>query len=164
LAFKYKVKSADQAICHDAFHDGLTFLQAANTIAVSKAEFKVLLAVISAALDDLNLQLVPGTNSEWIEQLVPTYKQLKVHVEESLVKLKNSASFTKSKPVPKTNILDHVNPLVKRESSGQLNWQPSYVSKKYMNSSPSTLIGAEIESSDKSKTITSGDLCHCIIC
>lgn len=53
-ALKYTVKSADQAISRGAFSDGLSYLQIARPLAVSRAELHVLLEVVNAALRDLS--------------------------------------------------------------------------------------------------------------
>jgi hypothetical protein len=56
-AFKYKVKSADQAISRGAFSDGLHFTQSAAELAESKAEIVMLLKIISMAVRDLGQML-----------------------------------------------------------------------------------------------------------
>lgn len=53
LAFKYEIKAADQAISRGAFSDGLFFLEAAQKMAVTKPELKVLSDVIARALRDI---------------------------------------------------------------------------------------------------------------
>ena len=59
-AFKYKVKAADQAISRGAFNDGLIFAQSASGLGISKAELRVLLEVITSALQDLAPAPTPG--------------------------------------------------------------------------------------------------------
>lgn len=53
LAFMYEIKAADQAISRGAFSDGLSFLEAAQKVAVTKPELKVLNDVIARALRDI---------------------------------------------------------------------------------------------------------------
>lgn len=49
----YEIKAADQAISRGAFSDGLSFLEAAQKVAVTKPELKVLNDVIARALQDI---------------------------------------------------------------------------------------------------------------
>jgi class 3 adenylate cyclase len=56
LAFKYRVKAADQAISRGAFSDGFRFTQAAADLAESKPELNMLLKVISMAIRCISKQ------------------------------------------------------------------------------------------------------------
>ena len=53
-AFKYTSKSADLAIRHAAFSEGLIYLQTAKTMLLTKIEYKSLLKIIDLAITDLN--------------------------------------------------------------------------------------------------------------
>lgn len=56
LAFKYRVKAADQAISRGAFSDGYRYTQAAADLAESKPELNMLLKVISMAIRCISRQ------------------------------------------------------------------------------------------------------------
>lgn len=76
-AFKYELKSADQAIAQGAFTEGLDFARAAYMLAETKAEYSILLDVLVAGLEDLALARSPNPpqtprESSWQQPLTPT--------------------------------------------------------------------------------------------
>lgn len=56
-AFKYELKSADQAIAEGAFVEGLEFAKSALSIAEHQAELYILLDVLNAGLEDMAYNL-----------------------------------------------------------------------------------------------------------
>jgi len=138
LAFKYKVKAAEQAICRGAFNDGLNFVDKAAKMAVTKSELRVLIAVISRALDDLSPQLKKSNGkvrrlsvnrSNALTCTIAAYMQLKINAEAALDKVSKSSNVTAKlssdaevSPIPVSNRI-----IVSRQPSAKLNWQPSYV-------------------------------------
>lgn len=52
-AFKYTVKSADQAIYRGAFADGLEFVENASKLEATSADLSILVQVIERAIEDL---------------------------------------------------------------------------------------------------------------
>lgn len=161
LAFKYKVKAADQAISRGAYNDGYQFAQSAAKLAVSKEELRVLLLVINRAVRDLsntipNLAAIGSTrrksvaangngvngnptvqdliksNAPEAQRMMP-YVQLKVQTEAALEKLSKGA--VKSDDAAASG---HKNRLIiNKQPSGKLNWQPSYVASKMLDDSDS---------------------------
>ena len=154
LAFKYKVKSADQAICRGAFSDGLTFLQASATVAVAKAELRVLIDVINRAINDLQLILSPPSKgsskkdrkfakrladislcldeSDIIKRIME-YDALKIEVEASLTRMSHPSM---ADTVGTANAVSMASQKMssakfKKQLSSKLNWQPSYVASKF---------------------------------
>eukprot|EP00981_Chlorochromonas_danica_P015276 scaffold11522_cov239-Ochromonas_danica.AAC.3 len=150
-AFKYAVKAADQAVSRGAFGDGLRFAQIASTMAINKAELKVLLLVISRALHDIGptvslaqtnrRQSITSSNKS-PHRLLPTgpgagisaaansrvsaYLQLKVNTEAALDKISRNVSVK-----PEEAATGNKNRLViSKQPSARLNWQPSYVASK----------------------------------
>lgn len=138
LAFKYKVKAADQAISRGAFNDGLQFAQSAAKLAVSKEELRVLLMVISRAVRDItaangglnatnsstgrrmsstfNAGGTPNNaennfgNSE-VSQRMSTYIQLKISTEAALEKLsKGAVKSEEVTPGNKNRLVIHKQP------------------------------------------------------
>lgn len=55
LAFKYSIKSADQAVSVGAYDDGVRFAREAYEKASNKSEFRVLLKVLDAGLEDIRV-------------------------------------------------------------------------------------------------------------
>lgn len=162
LAFKYKVKAADQAISRGAYNDGFQFAQSATKLAVSKEELRVLLQVINRAVRDLsnimpNLAAIGSTrrrsisgtgtglngnpsvqelinsNAPEAQRMMP-YLQLKIQTEAALEKLSKVAVRPEDASGSGTK-----NRLVlnTKQPSGKLNWQPSYVASKLMDDSDS---------------------------
>jgi len=138
LAFKYKVKAADQAICRGAFNDGLMFVDKAARMAVSKSELRVLIAVISRALDDLSPQLqkthgkvrrLSFNRSNALTNTIAAYMQLKINAEAALDKVSKSsnisAKISSDAEMPLSPVSNRI--IVSRQPSAKLNWQPSYV-------------------------------------
>lgn len=139
LAFKYKVKAADQAISRGAFSDGYSFVETAATLAVTRPELKVLVDVLSRALRDLNptgqrqqssigRRMSRSFNiSNPFDQSagrISAYMQLKINTEIKLEKLTVTPTKDSS---GKAGFRAH--------HSAQLNWQPSYVMSKMLDSS-----------------------------
>lgn len=139
LAFKYKVKAADQAISRGAFNDGLAFVQEAATLAVSKPELKVMVDVISRALRDLapvntgklthavrRLSRQFNSSQEFDQNSrIAAYLQLKLSLEAQLEKLVGPKPLDKGGPGGPRNPA-----LINKQPSARLNWQPSYVASK----------------------------------
>ena len=137
LAFKYKVKAADQAISRGAFNDGLQFAQSAAKLAVSKEELRVLLMVISRAVRDIsaanggttgarrmsttfnnlgtsnsnsNAESNFNNNTE-VGQRMSTYIQLKISTEAALEKLsKGAVKSEEVTPGNKNRLVIHKQP------------------------------------------------------
>lgn len=138
LAFKYHIKAADQAISRGAFNDGLKFVDTASNLAVSKLELRVLIAVVSRALDDLNPQInknisgksrrVSFNRSKTITNTIAAYMQLKINAEAAFGKVSKTSSG-KNAPIeggiPLPTATNRI--LVSRQPSAKLTWQPSYV-------------------------------------
>lgn len=145
LAFKYEVKAADQAICRGAYNDGLKFVDMASNLAVNKSELKVLIAVISRALDDLSPQLKIGNGKtrrlsfnrgKALTNTVAAYMQLKINAEAALGKVSKTVNLSSSASIRTTPAsgVDELTPLpasnrilVSRQPSAKLTWEPSYV-------------------------------------
>ena len=137
LAFKYHIKAADQAICRGAFNDGLKFVDTASNLAVSKLELRVLIAVVSRALDDLNPQVktnsvktrrISFNRSKTITNTIAAYMQLKINAEAAFGKVSKTSSEKcgtgeggNALPAATNRII------VSRQPSAKLTWQPSYV-------------------------------------
>lgn len=137
LAFKYHIKAADQAISRGAFNDGLKFVDTASNLAVSKLELRVLIAVVSRALDDLNPQLkissgksrrISFNRSKTITNTIAAYMQLKINAEAAFGKVSKTASGKNGSNEGGTPLPTATNRiLVSRQPSAKLTWQPSYV-------------------------------------
>lgn len=166
LAFKYAVKAADQAISRGAFGDGLRFAQIAAPFALSKAELRVLLLVITRALHDLGPTMGlnqmkkggnrggsfsgPSSSKDGSKQSSPVnqmssrasaYLQLKISTENALEKLSKGASVK-----PEEAQTGNKNRLViNKQPSARLNWQPSYVASKMKDDSNSDSSDSESE-------------------
>lgn len=127
MAFKYTLKSADQAIAQGAFGDGLYFSQDAASLATNDAEFRILQEVVRAGVEDLtwnqsqhtprsNAKLVKRTsiyNSSSEAKLIRDYTDLLVEVENKLKNLGMSEE-------------DKKKALLMKNKSTMLTWQVSY--------------------------------------
>lgn len=147
LAYKYKVKAADQAISRGAFSDGLVFAQSAALLAVGKAELRVLLEVIKRALQDINpptknishtarrlSKSFSSTNDFDQNSRIAAYTQLKLNTEMLLEKYSKPTKIESNIPGIPGSMANRT--LMIRQPSARLTWQPSYVaSKKRHNSS-----------------------------
>lgn len=60
LAFKFELKSADQAIAHGAFEEGLEFAKSSFSLAQTHSELLVLLDVLATALEDMSYNSAPS--------------------------------------------------------------------------------------------------------
>jgi hypothetical protein len=152
LAFKYRVKAADQAISRGAFSDGLRFAQNASKNAVNKEELKILLMVISRALRDITATAEGGgvngsggmsvkrlslsySNNQDMEQFhtrVTSYLKLKMETESALERL-SKGHITPGEVTPgNRNRL-----VIQKQHTVKLTWQPSYVASKMAEDSSS---------------------------
>lgn len=154
LAFKYKVKAADQAISRGAFSDGLRFTQAAAELAESKPELAMLLKVISIAIRDIasiggvpqrrnSGSFVAGVGSSPMslstnnnnpqtrsQGLRSEYLKLKIAMEAKLEKLsKGHVKAEEASPGNKNRLV------ISKQPSARLTWQPSYLASKQDDSS-----------------------------
>lgn len=166
LALKYTVKSADQAIARGAFSDGLSYLQMARPLAVSKAELGVLLDVVNAALKDLqptglaekmrrvgvSLQQVKTADNQSKHQ--QGFTRLKLELTKTIESYnrgesrqtnKNMFDMSNLNDASKNSVYFHnigrsgsTFSIRNRQTSTKLTWQPSYVSKKKQKESEKT--------------------------
>lgn len=95
-AFKYAVKSADQAIKRGAMTDGLTSVQNAAKMALTRTEFRVLINVVDRALDELHIK----DGNEESNQKLEAYKILKVNLDEGLSLTNTTAPQIPPSPIP----------------------------------------------------------------
>lgn len=135
LAFKYKVKAADQAISRGAFTDGLRFAASASKLALTKEELRVLLMVISRALRDINaaqdnsisvrrksMSFNASNDMEQFHHRITNYLQLKISTEAALERLgKDKATPAEVTPGNRNRLV------IQKQPSARLTWQPSYV-------------------------------------
>ncbi|RYH18437.1 hypothetical protein EON65_27235 [archaeon] len=127
LAFKYTLKSADQAIAQGAFGDGLYFSNDAVSLATTEAEVRILQDVVRAGVEDLTWnqsQQTPRSTTTLIKRtsiynsssevkLMRDYTGLLQQVEDMLREYDPSEE-------------DKKKALLMKNKSTMLTWQVSY--------------------------------------
>ena len=165
LAFKYKVKAADQAISRGAFTDGLRFAHSASKLALTKEELRVLLMVISRALRDINaaqdnsmsvrkvsMSFNASNDMEQFHHRITNYLQLKMSTEAALERLsKDKVQTSEVTPGNKNRLI------IQKQPSARLTWQPSYVASRLNEDS------SDEEDDDDEETKKTSLFAKCVI-
>ena len=147
-AFKYEIKSADQAIGQGAYNDGLEFLKSAMESSAHKYELRLLLELIFIAKEDIqtaiknqsNKRLVAYHFARWNDKNIIEYDKLKKIVEQ---KIAHKMKFSRSRFFLPHGLNSNSSEDIYAGSSvlgfggashsgrpAELTWQPSYVFQK----------------------------------